>query len=43
MKITTNCVFLSCSVMYKSSNRPILEKELDLNKDPTPLILEQHG
>ena len=32
-------VFLSCSVMYKSSNRPILEKELDLNKDHlTPLI-----
>ena len=29
-------VFLSCSVMYKSSNRPILEKELDLNKDPYP-------
>ena len=22
--------------MYKSSNRPILEKELDLNKDPYP-------
>ena len=29
-------VFLSCSVMYQSSNKPISENSLDLNKDPYP-------
>lgn len=29
-------VFLSCSIMYKSSTKPISEKELDLNTDPYP-------
>lgn len=29
-------VFLSCSIMYHSSNKPISENSLDLNKDPYP-------
>jgi nucleoside-diphosphate-sugar epimerase len=29
-------VFLSCSIMYHSSNKPISENSLNLNKDPYP-------
>ena len=29
-------IFLSCSIMYQSSNKPISENSLDLNKDPYP-------
>ena len=37
MKIQQTCGIFECSVMYKSSNRPILER-IDL-KILTPLIL----